>query len=221
MHVLVDSLVAKKPDASLVAINAENWSESLLPELIAGQGLFERKKIVVLDGLLVESKARDALLGAASDIAASPNIFIVLDGPLLPSAVKQLEKHAVKVQVFDTNRAAEKKFDIFSLADAFGRRDRKQLWVLYQRAKMAGISDEEILHLLFWQTKAIVSAAEAGSANEAGLKPFVFSKASGFLRSWRREECFALLSALLALYHDARRGVRDLETALERFLLHV
>ena len=48
-HKLVDSLRAKKQDASFVTVTGENWSPSVIAEHVGGQGLFSNKYIVFLD----------------------------------------------------------------------------------------------------------------------------------------------------------------------------
>jgi len=53
---LIESLLKKKPDASVFKINSESFSEDQLKELIQGQGLFEKKYIVSLNGVLQEEE---------------------------------------------------------------------------------------------------------------------------------------------------------------------
>jgi hypothetical protein len=83
---------------------------------------------------------------------------VILEGKLLASEVKKFEKHAEKVQEFvdEAEEIGEERngFKIFSITDAFGKRDRKEMWVLYTKAKRKNISDEEIHGILFWQVKA-------------------------------------------------------------------
>ena len=48
-RVLVDSLRSKKPDASFVEINSDNWTASIIDEHVGGQGLFSNKYIVYIN----------------------------------------------------------------------------------------------------------------------------------------------------------------------------
>ncbi len=50
-HDLIASLTKKKPDASFIKIDAENFSQNILDQYIGGQGLFVSKSIVFLDRL--------------------------------------------------------------------------------------------------------------------------------------------------------------------------
>jgi energy-converting hydrogenase Eha subunit H len=63
--------------------------------------------------------------------------------------------------------------------------------------------------------------AEAKTAGEAGVAPFVFTKAKNFLKNYSVPELQTLSSKLVRMYHDAHRGIHDFEIALERFVLHL
>ncbi|MBX4198036.1 hypothetical protein KW782_01745 [Candidatus Parcubacteria bacterium] len=223
LHELVGSLVKKKPDASHVRITDETFTESSLDEHISGMGLFSQKTIVELDNVFRNKEAKPVVLERLKDIAESENIFVVLEGELNAGEVKKFEKHAEKVQEFDEPHSAEASrggdFKIFALTDAFGKRDRKQLWVLYTKAKRKNISDEEIHGILFWQIKALFQAKSAKNAKDAGLNPFVYQKSQGFLKNFQETELQTTSSKLVSLYHDARRGIIDFGSGLEMFIL--
>lgn len=225
LHDMVGSLLKKKPDASHVRITDEMFDEASLDEHIGGMGLFSQKTIVELDNVFRNKEAKPVVLERIKDIAGSENIFVILEGELNASEVKKFEKHAEKVQEFaasaEASASQRKDFNVFSLTDAFGKRDRKQLWVLYTKAKRKNISDEEIHGILFWQIKAMFQAQSASSAKEAGLNPFVYQKSQGFLRNFRPEELTATSSKLVSLYHNSRRGIHDFEVALEKFILEL
>ncbi len=224
LHELVASLVKKKPDASHERLNDETFDAGRLEELTAGMGLFSQKAIIEMQNVFRNKDAKEAVLERIRDIGKSDNIFVFLESDLNKSDLAKFEKNAEKVQVFELKTAGEIKkeaFKIFSLTDAFGRRDRKQLWVLYTKAKMNDIAAEEIHGILFWQVKAMLQAAGAGSAAAAGLNPFVYQKSQGFLRNFKEGEVKAISSRLVSIYHEARRGIRDFDTALEKFILEV
>jgi DNA polymerase III delta subunit len=224
LHELVGSLIKKKPDASHVRITDETFSELAIDEHISGMGLFSQKTIVELDNVFRNKEAKPIVMERLKDIAESENIFVILEGELTAADIKKFEKHAEKVQEFEdtsVGTAKAKDFNIFSLTDALGRRDRKQLWVLYTKAKRKNISDEEIHGILFWQMKAMFQAERAGNAKEAGLNPFVYQKSKGFLGNFTPEELRTTSSKLVSIYHDARRGIHDFSLALEKFVLEL
>ena len=224
LHDLVGSLVKKKPDASHERMNDETFDASHLEELIGGMGLFSSKAIIEMQNVFRSKDAKEAVLDRIKDIGKSENIFVFLEGELTKADLTKFEKNSEKVQEFELKTHGDIKkdeFKIFSLTDAFGKRDRKQLWVLYTKAKMREIAAEEIHGILFWQVKAMLQAAQSKSAQEAGLNPFVFQKSQGFLRNFQKGEVQAISSKLVCIYHQARRGITDFDLALERFILEV
>jgi hypothetical protein len=129
---------------------------------------------------------------------------------------------AEKVQSFTLKEKKGKPdFNIFSLTDAFGRRDKKNLWVLFQKAVESGAVPEEIHGILFWQLKSMLLAHACKSAAEAGVKPFVWSKARTFAKNWSEEELKNLSAKMVSLYHDAHRGIYEFPIALERLILTI
>src|ERR1017187_6871771 len=138
MHELADSLKKKKPDAAYFKMDAEHWNQAELEEYCGGQGLFENKFIIVLDHLLDNEEIAPVLLEQIEVIAASPNIFIVLEGKLDKDSLKKFEKYSEKIQEFEETAAqkmavakSKERFNVFSLAESLGKRDRNNLWVLY------------------------------------------------------------------------------------------
>jgi hypothetical protein len=182
----------------------------------------------VLDHLLDNDEIAPVLLEQIEVIAASPNIFIVLEGKLDKDTLKKVKKHAEKIQEFEesaTQKAAtarsKGRFNVFSLAEAMGKRDRKNLWVLYRRALLENISPEEIHGTLFWQAKSIALARQAKSAKEAGMKDFPFSRAKTYANNFSEQESGDLLSRLIHMSHDSRRGLSDISLALEELALTI
>lgn len=223
---ILSSQIKKNPDSAYFKLNDDNWDEEKLEELIVSQGLFQNKYIVVLDGLLQDEVSREAVLKRLKEMENSENLFIITEGEIKKEIISKIEKRAEKVQKFENPKKIstdknKKDFNIFALADALGMRDKKRLWVLYQRAILSGLSPEEIHPILLWQVKAMILGSENKDANEAGLNPFVFRKSLGFAKNFKKEELVGLSRKLVFLYHDARLGKTDFDIALERFVLEV
>ncbi len=219
---LVASLQKKKPDASAVTLALENWNTTRFEEATHGQGLFEPKSIALFTDLLQQEPSRQAVLERLAQLQESENIFVFVEAKVDKKTLTRIEKYAEKVQESDTDVPVVKKdFNIFSLTDAFGRRDRRSLWVLYQKALSHNAAAEEVHGILFWQLKSMLVAAESSSAKESGLAPFVFMKARGFLRNFTTDELKDLSRKLVRLYSNARHGLVEFEIGLEQFILNL
>lgn len=213
---LIKMLQKKKSDAELFQFDPDNWEVSRFEGLISGQGLFENKYIVSLARCL-EDDVRDRL----KDLQESENIFILFEETLSTKDKKKLEKYAEKIEEHVRKKEIKKEFNIFALTDALGRRDRKTLWKLYQEALAQSKTAEEIHGVLLWQLKTMCAAEKEADAKSAGLKPFVYSKAKGFLNNFKKGEIGSVTKDWIALYHEARLGRVDFDLGLEKAILNI
>lgn len=219
---LVAILQKKKPDAELFKLDIDSGNGFRFEEFLNSQGLFERKFIVFGSRVFENKEVKEVLIGKIAEVAASENVFIFLEGKVEKATLGILTKVAEKVQLFEKPGLKKgEPFNMFALADAFGGRDRKGLWVLYQKALREDASGEELIGILFWQIKSMLVAREANNAEEAGLSPFVFQKSKRYNRNFKDGEVEGFAALILGLYHEAHRGEVDMETGLERFVLSV
>lgn len=223
---LVGKLQAKRPDASVFSFDPDTWDAARFEEMIGAQTLFVGKSIIVGRGLLGSALSADAVLKQLKEIATSDNIFFLEEGALKKDVVSKLEKKAEKIQEFSLPKAKEKKektdFSVYALSDALGARDRRSLWVAYQRAQHAGLVSEEIFWKLVWQVKnmlLVTTGSKAPTAESLKMNPYVFSKASSSARNFKQEELISLHRDLLVLWHEMRRGKTDFAHGIERFIL--
>lgn len=218
-HTFLDAFEAKGIHTEY--IGPELISEDFLRDRVSAQSLFGEvvaRDITLFDTPSERVGALDALVAYADALAQSNDVFVVIEQKLLAAPAKVLKAHAEKfVEVKDV--AEGERFNVFALSDALARRDKKALWVLFQQAMHAGISAEELVGTLLWQIKSARLAARTATAEEAGLKPFVYTKAKRALAKFTSEEIDALSRNLITIYHDARLGKRDMDIALERFVL--
>jgi hypothetical protein len=227
--ITVDSLLVKKPDATLIKIGDEDLDAGKIMELAGGQALFSSKYIVFLHNTFDNKENKELILKSLKEIAGSDNIFIFAEGKMDKTALVKIEKYAEKVQEFikpaKTLDKKEKlaligeKIDFFEFADALGRRDKRGLWVLFQDALAEQVSAEEINGIFFWQVKSMLLAKKCKTAEDAGMKSFPFQKAREYSRNYKDGELEKLSSELVAMYHEAHRGNIDFFVALEKFIL--
>ncbi len=201
MHEILHGAKKKRPDAEVFTLEAENFSAGELDALVGGSGLFEKKSIVVMSRILENKEAAEAILERLADMAETENLFLVLEGSLDKKTVSKFEKFAHKIEAFEKKEVTKQKFNVFGMANALGARDRKGLWVLYEKAKLEEMAPEAIAGMLFWKVKAML---------QEGRSP-----------KYSKNELHEVSSRLVALYHDSHRGITDFDVALERFILGV
>ncbi|MFA7193639.1 MAG: hypothetical protein WC087_01865 [Candidatus Paceibacterota bacterium] len=218
---MVDSLIAKQPDAARFKIDSQNWEVGEMEGLLHGQGLFSQRYIIELRHLFEKVETAESVISFLPEIAQSENIFIWVDRDVDEKSLKEIEKHAAKVQQFSETKKIEKpKFNSFILADALCERNKQKLWVNFQDALNS--SDPQELHgTLFWQMKSMLLAQKYKTAAEVDMKPFPFSKAKAGSKKYSEEELERLTTELIAVSHDSRRGLCSFEVALERWVLSI
>jgi len=222
LHTLVEGLLKKKPNASEFWFDGDFLADSEIDSLIQSSGLFENKYIVVFDKVLENKEHQDSLPKKFKEISNSENIFIFLEGELTKKILSRFEKWSAKIQKFDLGvEPKEEKFNMFALTDALGKRDRKNLWVLYRKALNSGALPQDVHGILLWQIKNLLMVKTTSNVRGLGLNPFVLRKALSFMKNYSEEELKKLSMSLIVMHHDTRRGIVELNNSLERFLLSV
>jgi len=215
---LIDALMQKRPDASVVVLESDVL-ETDLEALIEAQGLFNQRHITLLRWPFETPAGKAAMLLRVEALRESKNIFVVVS-PALDAAVrKKVEPHAERVEEYQRSEVKNASFNIFSLGDCIISRDKKGLWVGYQQALLTGSSPEEIHGTLFWALKNILLSTGSTSPEEAGVKAYTYSKSKKAASKYTRTELILHSRSLVRMYHDVRLGKGDLATLLELWVL--
>jgi DNA polymerase III delta subunit len=212
-----DFLRKKETGAEVARISGSDYVSGSIEDSAGAQSLFGVTQIVVLDTPSASTEMFERVFDNLDMLAASETVFILIEGKLLTPEKKKLQKYTK--EIFEFSKTPEDSFNTFALADALAERDKRKLWLLFSEAKARGLSAEELIGLLFWQLKVLRLAAKAKSAEESGLKPFVFNKAKRALIKFTEAEVDTLSETLTVLYHDGHAGKRDIDVALERWVL--
>jgi DNA polymerase III delta subunit len=228
----VDSSLKKHEDATLIKIGDEEISQGRINELIGAQALFYNKYLVFFHKTFDNKENKELILKNIKELAKSENIFIFAEGKTDKASLTKIEKVAEKVKEFiKPEKALTKKqalavkgekIDFFEFADALGRRDKKDLWVLYQDALAEQVPAEEVHGIFFWQIKSMLLAKKCKTPAEANMKPYPFQKAREYARNYKKDsELENLAGKLVFMYHEAHRGNADFYIALEKFILEL
>jgi len=204
--------------ATLASIDADTYQKGTIANAVGAQSLFGGETIYLFDtpssDVLFDEEVHELLPA----LGESTTVFVVVEGTLLAAQKKAYQKFG---EVEECKSTAKERFNVFALADALSRRDKKTLWMGLCEAKREGLVAEEIIGTLWWQLKALRLASITRHAEEAGMKDFPYNKAKRSLSHFREGELEALSHTLLSLYHQGHQGEVDIDLALERWALSV
>lgn len=220
-----DSEKIKKRTAELTkgaeAIRFGEGGESFanVPQYLGAPSLFSKKNALVLMSPLEDSEWKETILQNLKAFFESETVVVLIEVHIDAATSKKIDKYA-QVESFELKKVAEvPQANVFALADAFAKGDRKKAWVLYRQFIENGSAPEEIHGTLSWQARAMVLASKTKNADEAGLKPFAYTKAKSAAARFTPEAIENLSRELVTLYHQSRMGQGTLEDLLEMFLL--
>lgn len=197
-------------------------SKEFLHSSAVSQGLFGNTTLFVFDCVFDKKDEQEVLLAHANELDLSPNIFLVFEPELDKKVAEGIAETKVKIEEYASKKMDTRpEFNIFSLGDALGKRNKKEFWVLYQEAVGSGLTPEEISGTLFWAVKNLALMKSAKAGDDAGLNPFVAKKTRGFALNYTQEEIKNLSHSLVTIYHEAHRGGEPMDVALERFILSI
>lgn len=204
-------------DATVTTLDAAEYQVGQVRDALGAQSLFGGPEWFVLDTPSANEEFFADTRDALAALAESPNMFVILEAALLAGPKKLYAKHTAVIEEFVVEKKAA--FNTFALAEALAHKDRRQLWVRLQEARLAGLREEEIIGMLWWQLKALRLAQNTTTAAAAGMKDFPYSKAKRATAKFAAGEVEQLAHSLLVLYHEGHAGRSDMSLALERWVL--
>lgn len=211
--------VASDSTNQLIRIETETFFPHQIASAVQSVSLFGDRQTYLIDTPSGNEVMNTEALAVAKEMKEASDLFIIIEGPLLAPAKKQWSKVADTIEEFTRQPLA--RFNVFKLAEALLVKDKKSLWLLLTEATRAGLASEEIIGTLWWQLKTLRLARLTDSAESAGLKDFTYDKAKRALKNFKPGEIEQLSSSLLAVYHDGHGGVREIDLALEEWVLRL
>jgi hypothetical protein len=200
-------------------IDGDTYTPGIFADAVGGTSLFGEAMLFVVDAASAKTDFKAELTESLEALKDSLHEFIILEGALLAPDKKQYAKFAAGMEEFKA--AAAERYNVFAMADSLAKKDKKMLWMQLMEAQSAGLSAEEIIGTLWWQLKSLRLAALTKSAEEAGMKDFSYQKSKRALGAFKPRELERLSTSLLAVYHDGHGGVRDIDVALEKWVLTI
>jgi len=180
-------------------VNRNEFNPVQIESFYSGAGLFSPLSTLVFQNIFEHEETRDFILEKISLLSESSNSFIFLEGKLNKPIVDAFKKANGKIEIFELPKEKKEKFDNFLVANAFGQKDKLNLWIYFRQAVDRGVVMEELVGVLFWKIKDMITKRNYGKFSESELK-------NSAMR----------LSYLLP---EARKNGLDAESAFEQFLL--
>ena len=186
-------------DIEVFFVGKNDFNQVQTESFYSGSGLFFAKCAVVFTNIFEKEETRNFVLEKLELMNKSGNIFIFLEGKLDKATTDAFKKARAELNVFELPKAKKEKYDNFLLANAFGRRDKLNLWIHFRRAIENGVVMEELVGVLFWKAKEMVLKKNFNKFSETELQN--------------------LAGRLSYLLPEARKEGKDVKSVLERFLL--
>jgi len=178
-------------------VREEKMDRALIMSYSYNVNLFDIRSSIIMENVLgadeVNLKTDDLEF-----LKKSETLFIFKEDKLLKTLQDKYKKYA-EIKMFEEKKfLGREKFNVFSITDAYIRRDKIGAWTLYNEALKEGIEPEAIAGVLFWKIKTLLLA----NPNEK-VKDDLKKKSS----------------MIVNLYHKAHKGELDLTIGLEQFIL--
>ena len=203
--------------AVVTVLDADSYMPGMVRDAVGATSLFGEAQCYVLDTPSADAVYEEEVSDMGEALKESVHTFVVIEGELNAEQKKPYKKYAA--EFVEYKAPAAERFNTFVLADSLSRKDKRALWLQLQDATVSGQSAEEIIGVLWWQLKVLRLAAVTKSAEEAGMKAFPYQKAKRALTAFKPGELETLSESLLTVYHDGHAGVRNIDAALEKWVL--
>jgi hypothetical protein len=202
-HASYEKFIKSIPkDTETFFINRNDFNKSQIESLYSGAGLFFSKSAVIFSNILEREENRDFVLEKLDLMGKSLNDFIFLEGKLTKAILDNFKKIAPKrlqINIFELPKEKKEKFNNFLLADAFGQKDKLNLWIYFRQAMDRGVGMEELIGVLFWKVKDMITKKD--------------------FRKFKEEQLRSFASKISYILPEARKKGHEAEIVFEQFLL--
>ena len=203
-------------DREVLYFDSESFDQDTFLNSLSGGDMFSQKYVGVLRDLVFDKK--HSIFEKIERMKESETVFVVLEETILKAGTEMLKPHASTWKALDLPKGRDEKFNIFSITDAFGARDKKSTWVMLQKALRSGVTSDEILNILIWQAKNLLITKREAIMKNTGLSLFVYEKARKYSANYTLPELETMSRSLVSMFHESHLGL-ETEPNLEKFLL--
>jgi len=208
----------KYPTASRFHYDTETVSVGVLTQCALEDTLFGGACFTVCQRIGENKEVQSSLSQLIPLFLSSPNHFLMYEEKLDAKIVTLIEKGGGKVYRFSSPPA--RAYTPFDFSGAVAARDRRAAWVELQRARRKGISSDDLVHPLVWQTKVMLIASQT-TAGASGLKPSVYDRAKRAAQNYSFEELSELSFRVASLHPRVVAGEVEMDIELESLVLNL
>jgi len=182
----------------IIFFSTDKLSKETILNYAQSISLFGLSQVIITDNL-ISSKEVTFSKEEMELLKQSETVFIFLEDKILSADKIKYSKFA---EIKSFNKKEEKttpKIDVFTITNAFERKDKIKTWLLYRQAVDGGIEPEAILGVIFWKIKMMILNGS---------------------RFFKEEELKEQASRIVSIHHKAHRGEIDFVVSLEQFILY-
>lgn len=170
-----DGCKKKSPNSEYIYFSS-GFTEETLDDLLRRQGLFESKYIVFCNEVLSDSVCAKCIIENTKSYIDSQHMFIIFEPGLSTENEKYLTKKGAVIKKFHKKIKQEGSHDIFSFVNVFLNQNKQKTLGAFYKLLLKNESAENVLNIMLWQVRMLVLVSKTKNAEEAGVKPFVYTK---------------------------------------------
>ena len=195
-------------------ISRNDFNPVQIESFYSGASLFSPLSAVIFQNIFEHEETRDFVLEKLELMNESVSSFIFLEGKLNKTISDAFKKVKAQINLFELPKEKKEKFDNFLVANAFGQKDKLNMWIYFRQAMDKGVGMEELIGVLFWKIKDMLLKNPPERAESSSVRAGNFSKFS-------KKELENIACKLSYLLPEARKDGLNAESAFEQFLLEV
>src|SRR3989339_409942 len=217
----VENIRKESPYSLYLRFDETSFDADGVRDAFSGGGMFNPWNILIFEDISEHEDAELFYGGILPEFIDTEHHVYIQEKKLSKKILEKFNDKAIILE-FSTPKKKEILPNNFAIADAIGIKDKKNIWVEFEKARRGGRAMEELHGTIFWAFKSLYmcSTMEKEDALASGMKDYTFRTYKNYSKNYLAHELEGKLTQLKEIYHESRRaGGVDLEIALERFLL--
>ena len=219
----VDAARRESPYSLYVRFDESSFDIANVRDALSGGGMFNPWNILIFEDILEHEEGEFFYESILPEFVDTEHHIYIQEKKLAKKILEKFKDRAIILE-FSAPKKKEIPQNNFAIADAIGVKDKKNIWVEFEKARRAGRVMEELHGTIFWAFKSIYicKTMEKEEALATGMKDFTFRTYKNYAKNYLVDDLEKKLTQLKEMYHDAHRsGGGDLDILLERFLLSI